>query len=104
VKREKRPETNGSLASRITTKDGEPVGTTSAPIKDPHTLEREARNRERLLKEQQRREAMKAGSGRRRDSKPEHALGGRRRVSYKYEDEVSDQARIEEEREAARWV
>ena len=48
--------------------------------KDPHTLEREARNRERMLKEQQRREnAAKAGSG---------TLSGGRTRSFKYEDDI----------------
>ncbi|OJJ47309.1 hypothetical protein ASPZODRAFT_159216 [Penicilliopsis zonata CBS 506.65] len=63
------------------------------PEKDPHTLEREARNRERMLKEQQRREAMGGASS-------------RRRVSYKYEDEETQSARaarVEQEREAGRW-
>ncbi|EGD95832.1 hypothetical protein TESG_03296 [Trichophyton tonsurans CBS 112818] len=74
--------------------------------KDPHTLEREARNRERLLKEQQRREAVNAdrdskGGGRRRDgnSKLDRNLLGRK-LSYKYEDELGDHER---EREAVRW-
>jgi hypothetical protein len=70
-----------------------------APTIDPHNLEREARNKERMLKEQQRREKAskleKAGSRR--------SVGGSgRRVSYKYEDEV--QAGLgEQERESARW-
>ncbi|OJD28108.1 hypothetical protein ACJ73_00505 [Blastomyces percursus] len=82
-----------------------------AQEKDPHTLEREARDRERLLKEQQRREAMNADrdgrSSRRRESRQERTLGGGRHLSYKYEDEESDQARaarVELEREAARWA
>ncbi|PWY89616.1 hypothetical protein BO94DRAFT_464220 [Aspergillus sclerotioniger CBS 115572] len=78
------------------------------PEKDPHTLEREARNRERMLKEQQRREAMHADrdggkSSRRRDGR---ALTGGRRLSYKYEDDENDDARaarVEKEREAGRW-
>lgn len=83
---------------------------------DPHTLEREARNRERLLKELQRREAMEgkgasAGGQQRREGGK--ADGGRvggmassRRMSYKYEDEESNEARasrVENEREAGRW-
>ena len=81
--------------------------------KDPHTLEREARNRERMLKEQQRREAVNAdrdGKGSRRwdsSNKQDRGLAGGRRLSYKYEDEEGDQARaarIEEEREAIRWA
>ncbi|OAX84904.1 hypothetical protein ACJ72_00726 [Emergomyces africanus] len=78
--------------------------------KDPHTLEREARNRERLLKEQQRREAMNADrdgrSNRCREHRRDRTLGGRH-LSYKYADEEGDQARaarVELEREAARWA
>ncbi|OJD10054.1 hypothetical protein AJ78_08779 [Emergomyces pasteurianus Ep9510] len=78
--------------------------------RDPHTLEREARNKERLLKEQQRREAMNADrdgrSSRRRESRQDRTLAGRH-LSYKYEDEEDDQARaarVELEREAARWA
>ncbi|PYI07681.1 hypothetical protein BO78DRAFT_312607 [Aspergillus sclerotiicarbonarius CBS 121057] len=82
--------------------------TAADPEKDPHTLEREARNRERMLKEQQRREAMHADrdggkSSRKRDGR---ALPGGRRLSYKYEDEENDDARaarVEKEREASRW-
>ncbi|KAH1287062.1 hypothetical protein KXW19_006654 [Aspergillus fumigatus] len=82
---------------------------TSEPEKDPHTLEREARNRERMLKEQQRREAMNAESksSRRRDNRQERILTGGRRLSYKYEDEEPDSAhaaRVEREREASRWA
>jgi hypothetical protein len=70
-----------------------------APAIDPHTLEREARNKERMLKEQQRREkASKLEKGGSRRS----VGGSARRVSYKYEDEV--QAGLgEQERESARW-
>lgn len=74
----------------------------SEPEKDPHTSEREARNRERLLREQQRRQAMHGDidgkSSRRRDT-----LSGGRRLSYKYEDDASE-ARVEKEREANRWA
>lgn len=83
--------------------------TPKKPETDHHTLEREARNRERLLKELQRREAMegKGSAGKRRDSKVEVRTGpAARRVSYKYEDEESSEARasrVESEREAGRW-
>ncbi|KAL4933330.1 uncharacterized protein BDV17DRAFT_287001 [Aspergillus undulatus] len=84
-----------------------PSSKSSEPEKDPHTLEREARNRERLLKEQQRREAMNADrdSGkfsRRRDSRQERTG---RRLNYKYDDESDSAraARVEKEREASRW-
>jgi len=71
------------------------------PEKDMHTLEREARNRERMLKEQQRREnAMNAERG--GGSGKKHGVTGGRRVSYKYEDEAQS-AMVEQEREAARW-
>ncbi|KAL3471963.1 hypothetical protein BJX99DRAFT_236488 [Aspergillus californicus] len=84
----------------------------SEPEKDPHTLEREARNRERLLKEQQRREAMQvdrdAGKpSRRRDSRQERERDrGSRRLNYKYDDETDSAraARVEREREAGRWT
>jgi hypothetical protein len=70
------------------------------PEKDIHTLEREARNRERLLKEQQRREnAMNAERG--GGSGKKLGVAGGRRVSYKYEDEAQS-AMVEQEREAAR--
>ena len=72
---------------------------------DPHTLEREARNRERMQKEMQRRSAVDIkGSGPKR--KMSGAMQGGRRVSYKYEDEESSEARtsrVENEREASRW-
>ncbi|KIW55189.1 hypothetical protein PV05_07492 [Exophiala xenobiotica] len=58
--------------------------------KDPHTLEREARNRERMLKEQQRRENAAKGGG------------SARRVTYKYEDEL-ERGLVEGERASARW-
>ncbi|KAJ5550337.1 hypothetical protein N7535_001723 [Penicillium sp. DV-2018c] len=53
--------------------------------KDPYTLEREARNKERLEREKQHREKTK--SGRRRDSRQDRVVGGRR-IHYKYEDEL----------------
>ena len=83
--------------------------TPTKPEMDHHTMEREARNRERLQKELQRREAMegKGPSHKRRDSKTDGRSGtGTRRVSYKYEDEESNEARasrVESEREAGRW-
>ncbi|CAG8937832.1 unnamed protein product [Penicillium salamii] len=57
----------------------------SEPEKDPYTLEREARNKERLQREQQHRE--KANSGRRRESRQDRVVAGRR-INYKYEDEL----------------
>ncbi|KAJ5346311.1 hypothetical protein N7541_008793 [Penicillium brevicompactum] len=55
------------------------------PEKDPYTLEREARNKERLQREKQHRE--KANSGRRRESRQDRVVAGRR-INYKYEDEL----------------
>ncbi|KAJ6090325.1 hypothetical protein N7486_009140 [Penicillium sp. IBT 16267x] len=65
--------------------DRDAPSTAPEPEKDPHTLEREARNRERLQREQQRREQAKSGN--RRDSRQERAGAGRR-TNYKYEDEL----------------
>lgn len=66
--------------------------------KDVHTLEREARDRERLQREMQRRAfgaPKRKGDGTKQPS---------RRVSYKYEDEDGlDARRVEQEREAGRW-
>ncbi|KAJ6155193.1 hypothetical protein N7470_005759 [Penicillium chermesinum] len=59
--------------------------TKAAAEKDPNTLEREARDRERMLREKQRRE--KANSGSRRDSRPDRVVAGRR-INFKYEDEL----------------
>lgn len=74
------------------------------PEKDHHTLEREARDRERLAKELQRRAATEGKGPKRRGSGLEGRIGGRK-LSYKYEDEEGEEARtkVENEREAARW-
>ena len=76
----------------------------ASSTKDPHTLEREARNRERLMKEKQRRDAMASE----RDSKSSRRQHDRdttsgRRLNYKYEGDDDDMSRVEEEREASRW-
>lgn len=55
------------------------------PEKDPYTLEREARNRERMLREQQNRGTKSSKSSRR--DRPERMVGGRP-VNFKYEDEL----------------
>ncbi|KAI4256122.1 MAG: hypothetical protein LQ352_002229 [Teloschistes flavicans] len=69
---------------------------------DPHELERQARNKERLQKELQRREAMEGKGPSKRESGPKGGGSLGRRVSYKYEDEL--EARDgEREREGARW-
>lgn len=75
------------------------------PEKDHHTLEREARNRERLMKEMQRRAATEGTALKRKNSGLEGRVGVRK-PSYKYEDEEGDEARairVQKEREAARW-
>ncbi|KAL8988907.1 MAG: hypothetical protein Q9177_002086 [Variospora cf. flavescens] len=79
-------------------------GSKSKPVMDPHELERQARNKERLQKELQRREAME-GKGPRGSKSSNGAGGGAlgRRVSYKYEDELEGHDRAEREREAGRW-
>ncbi|KAI4288231.1 MAG: hypothetical protein L6R35_002507 [Caloplaca aegaea] len=80
------------------------AGSKSKPVMDPHELERQARNKERLQKELQRREAME-GKGPRGSKSSNGAGGGAlgRRVSYKYEDELEGHDRAEREREAGRW-
>lgn len=62
-----------------------------APVvdKDPHTLEREARNRERMLKEQQRRENAEKSKG--MGSSGGSGLSGGRTRTFKYEDEIERQ-------------
>ncbi len=94
----------------------------ATPAIDPHTLEREARNRERLLKEAQRIAGLAAASaggavGRKRSRDDEGAgLGGDegrngsgrsgrkyRRGAGEREGDEERVARLESEREAARW-
>jgi hypothetical protein len=75
--------------------------------KDPHTLEREARNRERMAKEMQRREKAArddqgGGNGSGKRSAVTGRISGGRRVSYKYEEDLQS-AMVETERESARW-
>ncbi|KAJ5627275.1 hypothetical protein N7528_004702 [Penicillium herquei] len=95
-RRDRSESANGSEYStnprsrRVKTHHDDPPRTSEAPPaaveeKDPHTLEREARNRERLLREKERRE--KAKSGQRRGSRQERMVGGRL-ISCKYEDEL----------------
>lgn len=86
-------------------------GKAAAPTKDPHTLDREARDRERLLKEAQRitRLAGLAGSKRSRGGDDEGEGNGRksRRASRRSEtvdgDDESRLQRLEAERERGRW-
>ncbi|KAI1333794.1 hypothetical protein F5Y15DRAFT_404015 [Xylariaceae sp. FL0016] len=77
--------------------------------KDPHTLEREARDRERLLREAARIAGLtglagRAGSKRSRDAGDDR--GGRRksrRSEAVAEDEEERMSRLEKEREGGRW-
>ncbi|KAI1812693.1 hypothetical protein GGS20DRAFT_522263 [Poronia punctata] len=77
--------------------------------KDPHTLEREARDRERLLKEAQRIAGMAAISGRNGGKRSRDAgddRGGRRKSRRSEAVSMDDEARmrrIEAEREGRRW-
>ncbi|MCJ1310593.1 hypothetical protein MMC25_004258 [Agyrium rufum] len=67
------------------------------PEKDVHTLEREARNRERMMKEMQRREAMegigKGGLKLRKGSSGGGFMGGRNK-SYKYDDDMLENYQV----------
>ncbi|KAI0128434.1 pre-mRNA-splicing factor 38B [Xylariales sp. AK1849] len=93
-------------ASQASIKINAPKSAPSGPAKDPHTLEREARDRERLLKEAQRMAGL-AGLGslkRGRDAGDER--GGRRksrRSEAVYGDEEERMRRTEAEREGGRW-
>ncbi|KAL8855979.1 MAG: hypothetical protein Q9178_007429 [Gyalolechia marmorata] len=73
---------------------------------DFHELERQARNKERLQKELQRREAMEgkgASTKHKRESKTNGGGATARRVNYKFEDELEGGNKVEREREEARW-
>ncbi|KAL3419253.1 pre-mRNA-splicing factor 38B [Phlyctema vagabunda] len=104
-----------------------PTGPAALTGQDPHTLEREARNRERLLKEAQRIAGMASGLGRKRSRDDEGddaavaALASSGRKGRKKgrrggggggvgsgtvngdESEEARLSRLEAEREAARW-
>ncbi|MCJ1283633.1 hypothetical protein MMC26_002964 [Xylographa opegraphella] len=99
-----------SIVSPMTEKIGQADNTKSIPTgprnpeKDHHTLEREARNRERLMKEMQRRAATEGTAPKRKSSGLETRI--QRKPSYKYEDDENEEARtirVEREREGARW-
>ncbi|KAI1768953.1 hypothetical protein GGR53DRAFT_476480 [Hypoxylon sp. FL1150] len=83
--------------------------TAGGPSKDPHTLEREARNRERLLKEAQRMAVIAGrGGGVKRGRESSDDRGGSRRKSRRSEavnteDEEGRMRRLEAEREGRRW-
>ncbi|KAI1268245.1 hypothetical protein F5Y18DRAFT_374390 [Xylariaceae sp. FL1019] len=73
--------------------------------KDPHTLEREARDRERLLKEAQRIAGMASLAGRgsgKRSRDVDDDRGGRRK-SRRDTDDEERMRRVEAERDARRW-
>ncbi|KAH8690256.1 hypothetical protein BGW36DRAFT_420625 [Talaromyces proteolyticus] len=96
---------NDNEKRKPSTKDRADAKSGDSSTKDPHTLEREARNRERMMKEQQRRSAITSD----RDSKnsrhrQERNLTGGRRLSYRYDDDEDEMNRIEEERESSRWA
>lgn len=79
----------------------------SGAKKDPHTLEREARDRERLLKEAQRIAGM-AGLKRSRaddgdSSSRKGRRTGRRSEAVSGGDEEERMRRLEAEREGGRW-
>ncbi|KAI1490045.1 hypothetical protein F5X96DRAFT_638098 [Biscogniauxia mediterranea] len=81
--------------------------TSGVPTKDPHTLEREARDRERLLKEAQRIAGLAGRSGVKRSREGGDDRGSRRK-SRRSEavsmDEGEDRMRrLEAEREGRRW-
>ncbi|KAI5868064.1 hypothetical protein GGS23DRAFT_543843 [Durotheca rogersii] len=83
------------------------AGPRSAPppaTKDPHTLEREARDRERLLKEAQRL-ASRTGVKRGREGGDDRSgrRKSRRSEAVKTEDEEERMRRLEAEREGRRW-
>lgn len=71
-----------------------------SPKVDQHALEREARNRERQMKEIQRRAIMEGKTSGSRGKT--NGQVGERRASYKYEDEDLT-SRVEQERESNRW-
>lgn len=83
--------------------------TSNVPMKDPHQLEREARDRERLLKETQRMAAITGrGGGVKRSRESGDDRGGSRRKSRRSEavngeDEEGRMRRLEAEREGRRW-
>ncbi|KAH7041094.1 uncharacterized protein B0I36DRAFT_379917 [Microdochium trichocladiopsis] len=87
----------------------QPAPSSSTAGKDIHTLEREARDRERLLKEAQRIAGMAgfAGSKRGRDDSDDRGSGSRRKSrrseAVNADEEESRMRRLEAERERDRW-
>lgn len=78
------------------------------PAKDPHAAEREARNRERLLKETQRLAGLGGGLKRRSDDGTDGGRSGKRKrrggeAMVDDGDEEARMKRLETEREGSRW-
>ncbi|ORY69512.1 uncharacterized protein BCR38DRAFT_405223 [Pseudomassariella vexata] len=73
--------------------------------KDPHTLERETRDRERLLKEAQRMAGLAGMASMKRSRDAGDDRGGRRkrRSEVSYGDEEERMRKLEAEREGGRW-
>ncbi|KAK8026850.1 hypothetical protein PG991_003906 [Apiospora marii] len=96
-----------SKASASGSKGAAASGSSSG--KDPHTLEREARDRERLLKEAQRMAGLAglAGVKRGRDAGDDRGGSDRRRKSRRseavYDDQEERMRRVEAERDGDRW-
>ncbi|KAI5926383.1 hypothetical protein F4810DRAFT_707467 [Camillea tinctor] len=102
------PQKRDSESSRRASQSSAPghKSTSSVPTKDPHTLEREARDRERLLKEAQRIAGLAGRSGVKRSREAGDDRGSRRksRRSEAVMDEGEDRMRrLEAEREGRRW-
>jgi hypothetical protein len=87
-------------------RESKPPTPTAPAVQDPHTLEREARNRERLLKEAQRIAGLTGmGGGRKRSRDDGDDRKGRKKRGRGTGDESEESriARLEAERESARW-
>lgn len=77
---------------------------TAPAVQDPHTLEREARNRERLLKEAQRIAGLTGMAGAKRSREDaEDSRKGRKKGRRGEDSDEARMARLEAEREGARW-
>lgn len=79
----------------------------TGPSKDPHTLEREARDRERLLKEAQRIAGLAGLAGKKRGRDGGDDRGSRRKSrrseAVNTDEEEARMRRLEAEREGRRW-
>jgi hypothetical protein len=90
---------------RTREKDRPRAPPTAPAVQDPHTIEREARNRERLLKEAQRIAGLGGmpGAGKRNREDGDDGRKGRRKSRRGEEGEEARLARLEAERESSRW-